>query len=703
MTVFDLKCTDKDVLEVKNNDLILKDNKKKLSDILNYLPSGIIDKKAPGMGATTLELRCARNSIIVAPTKSLAYNKALKESALYVGSKMFSHLKDSSSKDVEKYIRNCQKESRFIKIVVVADSLWKVMTAIDKLNLPLSDFFLMLDEIDTYQIDSSYRNKLVEVVDYYFKFPVANRNMVSATILPFTDPILNNQERKCSIEYESIPSRDIKIYYTNNVNRVCSRKIEKLVAETAEEKIVIAYNSVKDIIEIIELLPDNVKKECGIACSERSGEKAGNYYVRIDDNGVLPKRITFITSTYFNGIDIYDKFHLIDVVNNSKTYSLLSDERLYQIQGRGRKGILSECLIKQNSKVTGKFKETVEERREKLLQAARSTINVNKCMVKHYRSDEVGLKLLKMTRDAMSEFEIEGTKLVRYNRENELVTAYFNIDSHIENYRISRDLYSEINALENTLQEQGHKIQTAVFNLEFTADQKEIREKLASDSKSSKKEQLAQAIIDLKEIEFTEVDQYIKKAEGVAKSLGLKYKKLGVYLKNPPKVIDLLGENIEKRKFDDLMRAVVFKACSETHPLKKRLKSSFKKGERYTSEQILENINYVYDSPELGYSLLASGKTAVSHLKSFYNIELHRKKNKADEYEIKSVKRLPINGVKKLDEVIVKPKHLPKSANIVNLDLTNVQVPNMQQLEQVEINEEFNNMLAQIDPLNIKI
>ena len=298
----------------------------------------------------------------------------------------------------------------------------------------------------------------------------------------------------------------------------------------------------------------------------------------------------------------------------------------------------------------------------------------------------------------MSEFEIEGTKLVRYNRENELVTAYFNIDSHIENYRISKDLYSKADALENTLLKQGHIVQNFTKNLEFTDVQKKIKEKLASDSKLTKKEELEQALSELKEIDFEEIEKYIRKAEGFTKNIAIKYKKLGAYVKNPSSIIDILGENVEKRKFDDLMRAVVFKACSEKHPLKKRIKKQFKKGERYTSEQILENINYVYDSPEIGYSLLNTEKTAVSHLKSFYSIKLHRKKNKADEYEIIGLNRLPFNGVKRLNDVIKKPKRLPKSSNIVNLDVTNVQVPSMQQLEQVEINEEFNNMLANIIP-----
>ena len=65
----------------------------KLGDFFNCLPYGIINKKITGIGATTLELKSNRNSIIVLPTKALAYNKHKikkekdgKDSCMYVGS-----------------------------------------------------------------------------------------------------------------------------------------------------------------------------------------------------------------------------------------------------------------------------------------------------------------------------------------------------------------------------------------------------------------------------------------------------------------------------------------------------------------------------------------------------------------------------------------------------------------------------------------
>ena len=49
-------------------DFVLK-NGTWLGDVLEFLPNGIINKGITGIGATTLELNCDRNSIIIQPLK----------------------------------------------------------------------------------------------------------------------------------------------------------------------------------------------------------------------------------------------------------------------------------------------------------------------------------------------------------------------------------------------------------------------------------------------------------------------------------------------------------------------------------------------------------------------------------------------------------------------------------------------------------
>lgn len=82
----------------------LNSEKYRLSNFIQKLPHGIIDKKATGIGATTLEIKSQRHSIIVLPTKKLAYSKFKwaenelgKGKVLYIGSGI-GEFKDTTSK-----------------------------------------------------------------------------------------------------------------------------------------------------------------------------------------------------------------------------------------------------------------------------------------------------------------------------------------------------------------------------------------------------------------------------------------------------------------------------------------------------------------------------------------------------------------------------------------------------------------------------
>ncbi|MER8245202.1 hypothetical protein, partial [Acinetobacter baumannii] len=70
------------------------------------------------------------------------------------------------------------------------------------------------------------------------------------------------------------------------------------------------------------------------------------YYTEILDKH-LSKQLTFMTCTYFVGIDIDEPFHLISIADTNYPYTLLSEDKLQQIAGRCRiaGGLLSETII----------------------------------------------------------------------------------------------------------------------------------------------------------------------------------------------------------------------------------------------------------------------------------------------------------------------------------------------------------------------
>lgn len=160
------------------------------------LPSGLIDKKYTGIGATTAEIMDAkRNSIIVCPTRALAATKTISArkdfekkgitniKIHYVGGPWVGVVPVNFS-----FILNEIKADKKVKIAVVADSLPKVIKKLGPETI--NSFHLLLDEIDSYQSEASYRPNLQVVVDYYKKFDAKSRTMISATVDRFSDPVL---------------------------------------------------------------------------------------------------------------------------------------------------------------------------------------------------------------------------------------------------------------------------------------------------------------------------------------------------------------------------------------------------------------------------------------------------------------------------------------------------------------------------------
>ena len=155
---------------------------------LSSLPAGMIDKRYPGIGATTLEIEdSSRNSIIVFPTRALAATKAKSKGIHYYGS-AYPGVRVSSIEDITEDI-----ESRVLtKIAIVADSLVGVYDRLKDV-LFAHDFFIVLDEIDSFQTESSYRPKLEESIDIYLQFPADRRCLVSATLEQFSDKRLKSE------------------------------------------------------------------------------------------------------------------------------------------------------------------------------------------------------------------------------------------------------------------------------------------------------------------------------------------------------------------------------------------------------------------------------------------------------------------------------------------------------------------------------
>ena len=381
-----------------------------LSNYLTKMPHGLVDKKITGIGATTLEINSKRNSIIVFPTKALAYGKHSKHpNTLYVGSEIKGEKEKVTNQQIEEYLA----KGGYKKLLVVADSLGRLLGIIGK---NYKDYFLMIDEVDVLQTDNNFRPQLENVIDYYFMFPSKNRCMVTATMKEFNNPLLK-KECKFSITWTYNARRDVKLLHTNNIIQAV---IEKVISHPTE-KVFIAYNSILQIRNIIASLDEETRKECAILCSEASIKEAGEYFApKLGDNDTLPARINFATCCYFTGIDIEDSYHLITVSDVRRSHSMLTLDRMTQIHGRCRKvnGILSETII-YNTLGYVSVMESMDSYAVTLLHKAKKVLKVIESADDIMQGDHTLTDLFAMVKEAIREKaqeRIAGNELINLTR-----------------------------------------------------------------------------------------------------------------------------------------------------------------------------------------------------------------------------------------------------------------------------------------------
>ncbi len=563
---------------------------KKLSDVMDKMPHGIIDKRITGLGATTLEIKSQRNSIIVMPTRALAYNKSVKHPhTLYVGSK-YQNNANLKKESIQTYLKNELIPNK--KFLVVADSLKKLLDEIG--SEVYENYFFMIDEVDLIQADSNYRPALENAMDYYFRFPKKSRCLVSATIKEFSNPALVDECRFILSDFEL--SRNIRLIHTNNLINLVKLEIEQY----ENEKILIAFNGISEIRSIIKLLKIDLSNECGILCSEASRKEAGEYYAELDDTGILPKRINFMTCSYFAGLDFDDTYHLITVSNVNKFYQILSLDRMTQIAGRCRikNGLLSETIIYNTSEKEGlRIKKGFGNYR---LSVVNKIIEVFDYLDELTKNDlRLGYMydMLKQGIEDKSYETIKGEniKLVRKDIAGRYVPAYLNIDSIFEKSWLNLNYYSNFTVLLNSVERNHNLIFFDYYNIDEDVNQ-------------------SNAVIEIKE-EFSEIyDQYILDAIEEIKLLDLKDElddgMLKKRIRNSKRNLKDFYERFQKiykfvetaeiieplyemrlgnsKAFKRLNNAVIFHALTPNHPFKENVLHNFEQNKLYTSKEILQ-------------------------------------------------------------------------------------------------------------------
>lgn len=324
-----------------------------LSNVLSEIPTDcILSKRVPGCGATTLELKTNRNSIIIVPNVPVIQSKEKKEpypKGVY---------EDVTVSEVVTYL----KENIRYKIMTTPESFGKIKVACEKCNINIySEFFLLMDECHQLVKDVDYRNFIVLPMADFFKFK--NKAMVSATPLGFSDPRLKNfeiLEVRADYDYQ----QDITVINTYNTTKAIGEYLESHQNGT----VCFFVNSVTQIYSIMKhfkLLEDST-----VYCAPKSVTKLREGYdftnAYKEWNAETMKRYNFFTGRFFSAFDL-ELTYKPDLVMITdpyiSPYTMLDvDTDCIQICGRFRRGINSATHIyRVNPEICVRSKEQVEQ------------------------------------------------------------------------------------------------------------------------------------------------------------------------------------------------------------------------------------------------------------------------------------------------------------------------------------------------------
>lgn len=613
---------------------IKKKNKKgylgitRLADVLEALPNGLVHKDETGMGATTLELLTPRNSIIVEPIKITASSKAHKHSVdsgsevLYVGSETKYHKQKVTKAHIKNYLNDTS--IKYKKIVVVADSLSKVIEA-GKDSI-FKDFALLIDEADSFQIDSVFRSSMEKCIDFYKKFDPLKRCMVSATLLDFSDPQLAD-EPKTIIKYDIPTKRKIEVIGSSSAMLLGNSidKLKDLLTKYPNDKIMVAYNSVKGVYSLAEKLVSLglIKYEhIKILCSRNSKDKVAKYYAELESDS-LPAKLNFVTSAYFTGFDLNEEFHLVSISGTKSPIHSLSDSRLKQIAGRSRHGLLSETIIHDFvDKNDGVNLQTKEE----ILVAAKTELDAMLCIQKHYNKIPLLNSLYNTLSDhILKTLEDNQKRFIRTVSDfHDYEMAYLNIDAYLENSKVRYTLYKSLRILSQLLKKQGHQVK---INFKASTTVVTLIEIDSVDKAASVKEVIEKLREVKPRISSSEMHTFLKdnKFNVLQSKVVYEYGYLIRYIESESllKYLHEAAEKKDSRQFNNRILSANFTVLPDGNLYKSRMLKYFPERSSFKPNEIVRRIKMVFTECSIHKSI-DSEITAVRFLKLHFKCKKER-------------------------------------------------------------------------------
>lgn len=401
----------------------------------------IVNKRIPGLGATTSEIKANRDSIIVVPNTPVITVKCL------------SHKKDNlfgvkakvKTDDIVTYLYDTFAAKKHVKIMVTPESFWKVKQAFQEIGRSMYSCFLMWDECDKLTKDIDYRDAITLPLDDFFQFP--QKAMVSATALKPTDPRFSDFTM---VEFE--PDFDIRksftIIQTNNVLQC----LKDLDIQEQERPLYIFLNKTDMILALINKL--GLQDDSAVFCSEKSVDKLkskGFMNAYVDWDPSKAKKYNWLTSRFFTAVDIVleEKPDVLIISDPYLSDFTLMDPHTDVIQavGRFRNGT-AEIVHVVNTK--DEYPIRTAEGINEYLKGAWSAYQTVETLYESSTPEEVR----RAFKEALEQLSFNGMisngrpdyfKMDNY-RDDELVkTAYHDIDRLVAAFGETRSFYITIN------------------------------------------------------------------------------------------------------------------------------------------------------------------------------------------------------------------------------------------------------------------
>lgn len=296
-----------------------------LSEAMGELPKNcLFDKGKVGCGGTTIALTNSENYVIAVPFVSLIENK-LKQHTNILG--VFKG--GSTATEIKEYVNGQGKK----KIMVTYDSLPALLNYINP-----NEYNLLIDEYHLLFTQYSFRKKAAQaVLKNYLSFK--SFCFMTATVL---------EEEFIIDELKGINTvvanwKDVATVVVNSVK--CQGRVDGAVIQLIKEHLTgekegnayIFVNSVefiKDMVRKCKL----TEKNCRVIYSKNNKTKVGIENGNTIDCKTNPKKINLLTSTAFEGSDIYDENGKTYIVSDGKMNFTLTDisTSFQQIAGRIR-------------------------------------------------------------------------------------------------------------------------------------------------------------------------------------------------------------------------------------------------------------------------------------------------------------------------------------------------------------------------------